>query len=82
MLLYIVVFGCMWFYIHIFRGEDPSTNRYGLYVSESVSESVSQSVLWKVWNMQYQALDKIRWYQMTTDDIIWPQMTSDDIRLQ
>ena len=31
-------------FIVIFGGEDPSTNRYGLSVSQSVSQSVSESV--------------------------------------
>ena len=65
------------FFFKLFRGEDPSTNRYGLWVCESLSQSVSPE---KVWNLQYLALDIIRWHQIATDDIIWYQTSSDDIR--
>ena len=45
----------------------------------SVSQSVSP-VLWKVWNLQYQALDVIRCHKVASDDNRWHQMTSDDVR--
>ena len=68
--------------LSLFRGEDPSTNRYGgLLVGRLVNnfEMVSHKKVYSSNLLAWMTLDDFRWQWMTLDDIGWHWMTLDDI---